>query len=261
MAWEVCLRTMDLLKARGLAMDANLEDLDPHAAQSELLLDPMLQQCATASVQGVVLFGPRAGKQVLRLGSGPNDVDSRGRAAHGFDLHAARRISAADRAGLQRLCRYILCPPLSHDRIRLTQTGQVKLRLKRPWSDGTSELVMSPFDFLARLVAITPPPRTHRVRYHGVLSSHHRLRARVVPEPPPAEPPTQLLLWHDRDGKLAPAPEHRVRWHQLMARTLGVDPLCCPRCHNPMRIVGFVTEQARIAWYWVPASCSRTGLS
>ncbi len=248
-AWAVCQRTMDSLKARGLAMDANLDDLDPQSAQGELLLDPMLAQCASASMQGVVLLGPRAGKQVLRLGRGPSDTDARGRAAHGFDLHAGRRVSAGDRAGLERLCRYILRPPLSHDRISITDTGQVKLRLKRPWGDGTTHLVMDPLDFLSRLVPLIPPPRTHRVRYHGILSSHHRLRARVAPRPPADDTPSQMHLWRNRDGKLAPAPKHRVEWHKLMARTLGVDPLRCPHCKRQMRIVGFITQPERIAWY------------
>lgn len=33
----------------------------------------------------------------------------------GFNLHAARRVSAGDRQGLERLLRYILHPSLAHD--------------------------------------------------------------------------------------------------------------------------------------------------
>jgi hypothetical protein len=105
-AWTTCLATMDLLKSRGLAMDADLSDLDPTAAQLQLLLDPMISACASASMLVVVLLGPRAGRQVLRLGSGPADTTTKGRAAHGFDLHAGVRISAHDRKGLERLCTY-----------------------------------------------------------------------------------------------------------------------------------------------------------
>ena len=39
--------------------------LGAKGCQAELLLDPLLGQCAAASMQGVVLVGPRAGKQVL----------------------------------------------------------------------------------------------------------------------------------------------------------------------------------------------------
>jgi hypothetical protein len=84
-AWSTCLRTMELLKARGLAMDATPDDLDPMAGQSSLLHDPLLADCAAASMRGIVLLGPRAGRQVLRLGAGPADTDARGRPAHGVD--------------------------------------------------------------------------------------------------------------------------------------------------------------------------------
>jgi hypothetical protein len=248
-AWATCLGVMKLLKARGLALDADLSDLDSSASQHALLFDPMLAQCASASMLGVVLIGPRAGRQVLRLGRGPTDTDSRGRAAHGFDLHAGRRVSAHDRKGLETLCRYILRPPLSHARVTLTPEGRVRLKLKRPWSDGTSHLVFTPLDFLARLVPLIPPPRTHRVRYHGVLASHHRLRSRVVPSPPADKESTQLHLWHRRAGALAPAPKHRVKWHELLARTFGVDPLRCPQCRGTMRIIGFVTRPQSIAYH------------
>lgn len=247
-AWATCLGTMELLKARGLALDADLTDLDPAAGQGELLHDPMLGQCAAASMMGVVLLGPRAGKQVLRLGRGPTDTTVHGRPAHGFDLHAGHRISAHDRKGLERLCRYILRPPLSHARLSLTERGQVKLRLKRAWSDGTTHLVFSPLDFLARLVPLIPPPRTHRVRYHAILASHHRLRGLVVPPPPPDSSPRQMHLWRNR-GKLAPAPKHRIEWQRLMVRTFGYDPLRCPSCRRQMRLVGFVTRPMSIAYH------------
>jgi len=248
-AWEVCERTMKLLKAKGLALDATPEELVLDYGQGTLLSDPMLAQCGSASMRGVVLLGPRAGRQVLRLGTGPNDTDSRGRAAHGFDLHAGRRISARDRKGLERLCRYILRPPISHDRVELTGDGKVRLRLKRAWSDGTSHLVFTPLDFIARLVPLVPPPKTHRVRYHGVLASHHKLRSSVVPEPPEDTEPKQHSLFNRRQaehGPLAPAPKHRIEWHKLMARTLNIDPLRCPKCAGSMRIEDFITSPRRI---------------
>ena len=246
-AWEVCQRTMALLKDRGLGLDASPEDLDPDYGQDSLLGDPMVSQCAAASMHGMVLFGPRAGRQVWRIGSGPTDTDSHGRAAHGFDLHASRRVSARDRKGLERLCRYVLRPPLSHDRLTLTEKGKVRLRLKRPWQDGTNSLEFSPLDFIARLVPLVPPPKTHRIRYHGVLASHHRLRASVVPKPPENTKPEQLRLFGPRIRTTGRGAKHRIEWAELMARTLGADPLICPKCGDKMRIVAFVTRPASIA--------------
>jgi len=52
-------------------------------------------------------------------------------------LHAATTASASDAAGRQALCRYILRPPLSQDRVQLVEGDLVRLVLKRPFSDGT----------------------------------------------------------------------------------------------------------------------------
>jgi hypothetical protein len=34
-------------------------------------------------------------------------------------------------------------------------------RLKTPWRDGTTHLVMTPLEFMQRLVALVPRPRLH----------------------------------------------------------------------------------------------------
>ena len=43
------------------------------------------------------------------------------------------------------------------DRLELLPDGKVKLKLKTPWHDGTSHLVLTPSEFLEKLAAIVPP--------------------------------------------------------------------------------------------------------
>jgi hypothetical protein len=138
-----------------------------------------------ASVQGRVALGPRAGARVRRLGLDADleSVTSRGpRQAQleGFDLHANVWVSANDRAGLERLCRYVLRPPFAQERLRLRGDGRVALELKTAWPDGTRELLFEPLEFLERLAAMTPRPETNLIICHGVVSPHARWRARVV---------------------------------------------------------------------------------
>ena len=126
----------------------------------------MLAGIVGASVQGRVALGRRAGARVRRLGDARDTaaVMSRGaRQAHleGFDLHANVWVAANDRAGLERLCRYVLRPPFAQDRLRLRGDGRVALELKRAWHDGTRELVFEPLEFLERLAAMTPRPETN----------------------------------------------------------------------------------------------------
>jgi Putative transposase len=77
----------------------------------------------SASVQGRVALGSRAGVRVRRLRQEPGAevvTSRRPGQAHldGFDLHANVWVAANDRAGLERLCRYMLRPPLAQERLR-----------------------------------------------------------------------------------------------------------------------------------------------
>jgi Putative transposase len=65
----------------------------------------------------------------------------------GYGLHANVWVSANDRAGLERLCRYVLRPPFAQERLRLRADGRVALELKMAWRDGTRELVSSRWSF------------------------------------------------------------------------------------------------------------------
>ena len=115
-------------------------------------------------MQGRVALGPRAGARVLQIGREPNApwVTSRGPCqAHleGFDLHANLAVRADDRQGLERLCRYVLRPPVARDRLELTADGRVLVILKGEWSDGTTHLLFEPVELLEKLAALTPRPR------------------------------------------------------------------------------------------------------
>ena len=77
----------------------------------------------------------------------------------GFSLHAAVRCAADDRPALEQLCRYITRPALANERVQTNAAGQVVLKLKTPWRDGTTHLVMSPLAFMQRLAALVPRPK------------------------------------------------------------------------------------------------------
>ena len=48
---------------------------------------------------------------------------------------------------------------------------------------------------------MVPLPGFHRIRYHGVLSSHAKLPSEVIPEPTEDSPrtPRQFDWYHDND--------------------------------------------------------------
>ena len=54
------------------------------------------------------------------------------------------RCAADARQPLEQLCRYITHPALSNERVQTNAAGQVVLKLKTPWRDDTTHMVMSP---------------------------------------------------------------------------------------------------------------------
>lgn len=171
--------------------------------------------------------------------------DHRGAAqAGGFSLHAGIDIQPGQRQKLERLCRYVSCPPVAADRMALTSSGQVRYTLKTPYRDGTTHIVLDPLDRMARLVALMPPPRMHLRQYHGVFAPHSKLRAAVTParrgkgQKPQAE-----------EGAEPPATARHVamNWAKRLKRVFGVDIGACARCGGKLKVNASIEEPAVIA--------------
>ncbi len=165
----------------------------------------------------------------------------------GFSLHAAQAVSAGDREGLERLCRYGLRPPFAQERLSLRPDGRVAYRLRRPWPHplGTSWLLLEPLDFLRRLAALIPAPYTHMIRYHGIFANHSRLRPHL-PTPPAlrcSAAGTGEAAGEESEST-SPSPRRRapLRWAQLLRRVFSIDALRCPRCSAPMVILAFLSD-------------------
>jgi hypothetical protein len=150
-------------------------------------------------------------------------------------------VTAHDRAGLERLCRYGARPPFAHQRLRLTPAGRVAYRLRRPWFTGQTEIVLDPVAFLRRLAALIPPPRQNQTRYHGVFAANARLRPAVTALVPGApRPPAHR---HGRSSAATPplARPSRLPWAELFRRVFREDLLACPRCPARMEVLAAIT--------------------
>ena len=220
--------------------------------------------CYQAAASGVAVSAERAGQPDLRLLAGgaaesehPHD-DPRAAEplaeALGVNLYAKQLVDGRDRKQLERLCRYVMRPPLSQERLEWRPDGSLELTLKNVWKDGTRALVLEPFDLLVRLCSAIPPPWFNMVKYFGVLSSHSRHRARVVPKridplrfAPPAAAGDQLELGFSSGSGAATVPvSRRSRWGWLLGHVFRADLDTCSRCGGPMRWVEAATAKADI---------------
>ncbi len=158
-------------------------------------------------------------------------------------------MSAADRAGVERLCRYVLRPPFAQERLR-RRDGRVALALKTVWPDGTRALVFEPLELLERLAAMTPRPETNLLICHGVLAPRARWRARVVacervvPELTASVAPP-LAPGPDGTG-VKPTTPRAWAWAALMHRAFAIDVLACPHCGGRLRLIATLHDPAVI---------------
>jgi hypothetical protein len=101
----------------------------------------------------------------------------------------------------------------------------VELKLKTPWRDGTTHLVMSPLEFMQRLAALVPRPRLHLMRFHGVLAPNAKLRALVVPQQPlaQAQAASEAAASAECEVETVLARPHRISWARLLKRVFSCD--------------------------------------
>ena len=138
------------------ARSPGLGDGDDEGSASDAWADdaPVLAGLAAASVQGTVALGPHAALAFVDMGD-PSEEGERSAAGgchsrgNGFDLHAGLVVPAGQRDRLERVCRYVLRPPVSQERLHLTSEGQVRLELRQPWRDGTTDVVFDLSNFWA----------------------------------------------------------------------------------------------------------------
>ena len=262
----IAARVKDHLRRQGVLSDDDDAALacaaQPHADAEQLVLSAL----AAASSLGQALAGPET-----RPGRMPHlhQADAQPRierplcaAFTGFSLHASTAVAAADTPGRERLIKYILRPPLAAERLeRLDDQGggRVRLRLKRPFSDGTWAIEMDELSLVARLAALVPPPWQNQVRYSGVLAPASKWRPRIVPkptaEPTPAEQPEPSEhppCDHDGGpcqpdrGTQRPVPKGKGcrywPWRLLKARTFGEPTARCSQCAGELTLRALVQD-------------------
>jgi len=196
-------------------------------------------------------------------------------------MYAGNAMCAADKDARERLLRYCLRAPLSLERLSIGPDGKVIYQVKATRHGNETQRVMSPMQFMARLVALIPPPYHPLLRYFGVFGPHSSWRKSIVPEvaqtaeqhhehEQPSVAPTLKAGPNDSASKsstdptpasttLAPPANEskqetraqdvgrrfsapwRIDWATLLKRAYQADSLACP-CGGRLRFVALVTE-------------------
>ena len=145
----------------------------------------------------------------------------------GFSAHNSVRVHARDAAGRRRLAQYMLRAPLSLEKMSYDPvSGTVIYRSRMHKTLKRNYQIMPGADWLAQLCAHIPDRFEHLVRE----------AARV-----------------------------RSTWARLIHKVYEVDPLECPKCKGPMRVIALIDDKAvirkilRHLGLWVPQIAAGRG--
>ena len=233
---KLLTRLGHLIEEDGLTYMARSESLDP---------DDVMAPLQAASSTWRIAAGPRAGHKVLTIvGRGElhearhvSDVLCAN--VSGFSLHAGVHCEANDRQGIEQLCRYITRPAISNERLSINRDGNAVLKLKTPWRNGATHIILTPMEFMQRLAALVPRPRLHLIRFHGVLAPNAKLRSQVVPTPPQQATTGEGDCEHEHSKPL------RMTWARLLKRVFDIDIEQC-QCGGKLKLIAVIEEPAVI---------------
>ena len=158
----------------------------------------------------------------------------------GFNVHAGESVPPEAKADLEDLAQYILRNPFSVEKMTLESPGDIVIYRSRLNAKINRNFEMfTPTDFLAAITQHIPDKGVQMVRYYGWYSNKMRgVRQRALP-PGTGSAPAGAF----------PAATLETPFQEmanLILRVWHVDPLRCPVCQNPMRVLA-VIDDPRVA--------------
>lgn len=219
--------------------------------QDELFTESQSLSLATAcSINGKIAFGPNTGKYVTKIGKGfgyleeiPLAKGKRCYSVNGFSLHANTSVNALARDRLAKLIEYIARGPLANERLEITSDRKVKLQLKTPYSDGTTHLLFTFSEFIEKLMALVPPPKSHLVRWGGVFAPNSSVRKQIT-----LKPHIKKGFQFDEEEE-EPKVYKNQTWSKMLAKAFKIDVTTCDHCSGKLKKICAVNDRDSIRRY------------
>jgi len=161
----------------------------------------------------------------------------------GFSVFQGERIDPDDHEARRRLAGYMAHPPIALQRVRYRpETAQVIYygRQRGPGSDTSPARIFSALDFLAALSTHIPDSGQQLVRYYGAWSNARRVSAGAAASAPAPAAEAPGLRRDDSNSAEQFARGRRRSWARLIKRVYEADPLVCPRCSGPLKIISLI---------------------
>jgi hypothetical protein len=147
----------------------------------------------------------------------------------GFNIHNGVEIDADDTKGRETLARYIIKAPISQERMIYDREIQKVIHTSKR---GT--VSCEPLDWLAAITSHIPDKGAQNLHYYG----HYSNKARGIREKTRHAAKTDIVI-----ADTAPAKKSCSKtWASLIKKVYEADPLSCPRCSQPMRIIAIMDQ-------------------
>jgi hypothetical protein len=200
------------------------------------------------SIFSKIAFGPNAGKKVTKIGAGFGFEEeipmAKGRLCYNvnnFSLHANTAIKTRQRDRLFKLIEYIARGPISDDRLEILEDGMVEVTFKAPWSNGQTGIRLTQLEFLEKLSALIPPPKSHLVKWSGVFAPNYKYRKDIILNPKIKK--TFQFGEDTKDGL------KNSRWAIMLAKVFKIDVTKCNKCGGDMSVVAALRDSHSIERY------------
>jgi hypothetical protein len=168
------------------------------------------------------------------------------------------RIPAFSIKARETLSQYIARPPLSLKKIGIEENGDattVSFISQSEFFKGKTE-TFPVIRFFLELTQHIPPKGCQYIRRYGLYASRTKGTWPDKPHVRRLAPPgwkkerlqaSQDVQPYDAEAAYCVSDkESRSTWVRLIAQVYEVDPLVCPRCSAPMRILAVITEPEQV---------------
>ena len=150
----------------------------------------------------------------------------------GFSVHS--RVRAKTKPEAERVGKYMIRPVLALERLAfLEPEGKIGYRYGQ---DAREQETMDYLEFIARVTSHIPDKGQVMVRYYNLYANARRGKVRKA-----AVSPLTLRM---SEEELKPVPSKG--WAAMIRKVYEVDPMLCPKCEGPMKVVTFITDYVAV---------------
>ena len=161
----------------------------------------------------------------------------------GFGVDNGSVIAKNDTAAIERVAQYMLRNPFALSKMTYNEhSATVIYRSKRDYHSKCNFKVFSAEAFIASITQHIPAHGFQNVRYYGWYSNKTRGQRRKQMLAAATEDPPNAGADVIDVSDYQPKKHASKKWRELIKKVWEVEPLICPKCGKPMRVIALIDD-------------------